>query len=293
MTYPVIFIHYGDCFYLEDTLQQAKKNNQNKDVILIGDDSNNKYDFIQHINMDNDELLDNFMKVYRHMNSNPYQYEVICLARWFILRSFMMKYGVDHCYYQDSDVMLYKNINQEKNGNYEIAFCNVNGGSTFVNTLRALEDFCMFIIHYYTNEVKFRKLNNWHQQYLQSGDAGGVCDMTFIDFYRKEYSGKVYDLAQVHEESTYDFNINAPIAYGPQGYETWQGRKKIYRTGDGFFCKNKILNKFIKFNSLHFQGDAKCYIKYFAAKVPNDEKDVLVFDYSSLQWRRDEMCVSI
>ena len=40
---PIIFIHYGDSHYLKYTLELAVKFNRDKDIILIGDDENEKY----------------------------------------------------------------------------------------------------------------------------------------------------------------------------------------------------------------------------------------------------------
>ena len=43
---PIIFIHYGDSAYLKYTLRLAVKFNPDKEVILLGDNKNKKYEKI-------------------------------------------------------------------------------------------------------------------------------------------------------------------------------------------------------------------------------------------------------
>ena len=52
MPLPIIFFHYGNPVYLKYSLKQAKHFNPDATIYLLGDSSNNRYPFVQHIMMD-------------------------------------------------------------------------------------------------------------------------------------------------------------------------------------------------------------------------------------------------
>ncbi|MBP2660315.1 MAG: hypothetical protein H6Q69_3347, partial [Firmicutes bacterium] len=72
MSIPIVFMHYGDSEYLQYSLLQAKKSNKDSDIILIGDDSNNKYSFVKHANINDSQSGQDFAKIYQHMSFNDY-----------------------------------------------------------------------------------------------------------------------------------------------------------------------------------------------------------------------------
>lgn len=52
MNIPIIIVHRGDTFYLKLVLEQIRLFNPQNRICLISDDSTNKYDFVEHYNMD-------------------------------------------------------------------------------------------------------------------------------------------------------------------------------------------------------------------------------------------------
>jgi hypothetical protein len=67
---PIFFVHFGNPFYLKYTLKQASFFNPQTKVYLLGDESNNKYSFVNHINMgDYFEGATAFEKIYKHMST--------------------------------------------------------------------------------------------------------------------------------------------------------------------------------------------------------------------------------
>lgn len=275
MTNPVIFIHYGNSEYLGYSLMQAKIVNKNSDVILIGDDSNNCYPFITHINVnDNSKSATEFAKLYKHMSPNAYDFELICFQRWFILRDFMIKYGLNTCYYQDSDVLLYTDINEANFSSFHLVFTAGTGSSIFINNFNTLCDFCSYIEDFYVNKSS-KELESIYQERI----LNGISDMTLFLFYYQQYPDKIFDLSNIVNESVFDFNINCS-----QGFETWFGRKKIYLTNEGIFGKHIELDKLIRLKALHFQGVAKPFIKYFAGEIVYTSNVPVVFDYAACRW---------
>lgn len=283
MSIPIIFMHYGNSDYLQYSLLQAKKSNPESDVVLIGDESNNKYSFVKHANINSNLSGKEFAKIYQHMSLNNYEYELFCIQRWFILRDFMAEHQITRCYHQDSDVMLYEDISTEKVADCDFAFCGgISGGISFINNFEALDGFCNFITAFYTVETLTEELKNINQMIIKHVPNGGICDMIFINLYcsSRQHSGKIFDLSIIEDNAVFDLNVNLT-----NEYEQWQGRKKIYFTTKGVLCKNLTLNSFIKFKALHFQGEAKDFMKYFIQKTAEECAIPVTFDYSSCRWQ--------
>ncbi|MDF2633467.1 MAG: hypothetical protein K0R78_341 [Pelosinus sp.] len=284
MSIPIIFIHYGDSEYLQYSLLQAKRSNKDKDIILIGDESNNKYPFVKHVNVAESASMREFAKVYKHMNFNPHEYELFCIQRWFILRDFMVTHKIEQCYYQDSDVMLYEDIAKEELTGFDFAFCGgISAGISFINNVAALDAFCSFITNCYTQPESRLQLENMYQSIITAIPHGGICDMVFVNLYCNNTNPeKIYDLSIIRNDAVFDLNVNLT-----DGYEEWYGCKKIYYTNQGVLCRNLSLDKLIKFKALHFQGNAKKFMKYFLEKVPEECATPTAFDYSTCQWQEE------
>ena len=77
--------------------------------------------------------------------------------------------------------------------------------------------------------------------------------MTLFELYCKLNIGKVGEMMFIIEDSAYDHNLREEDQY----FETENERKKV-KFVDGIpYIKNIKLDKLIKFNSIHFQGDNK------------------------------------
>lgn len=277
-------MHFGDSDYLQYSLMQAKRSNPDSDIILIGDESNNKYSFIKHVSRFDSSSGQEFAKLYQHLSFNSYEYELFCIQRWFILRDYMAKHGISRCYHQDSDVMLYADISTEKVADFDFAFCGgISGGISFINNFDALDDFCNFITSFYTVETLTEELKKIYQMVIKHVPNGGICDMIFINLYctSRQHPERIFDLSIIENNAVFDLNINLI-----NEYEQWYERKKIYFTTNGVLCKNLSLNTFIKFKALHFQGEAKIFMKYFVQKTPDECIIPFTFDYSSCQWQQ-------
>lgn len=276
---PIIFIHKSNSDYLKFTLAQARYSNPGSDIYLLGDESNNKYNFIQHYNLQsyNDHK---FSKIYKHLSSNNFEHELFCFERWFILYNFLHSQNITGpFFYCDSDVMLYENITIviEKISNCDITVCNKIGPEyLYMRNTLILYQFCNYIIGEYSNPQSLLSLMDEYIDYKNSDRniGGGICDMRFIGKYIQKYYLNYVDLNYGLEDNTiFDDNINV------KDYFTYNYKKNIKE----IFIKEKRLyfydtraNKYLKVNGLHFQGPAKKYIKnYFYGKfsIP------IYFDY--------------
>lgn len=266
---PVIFIHSGNSFYLEHTILQACKYNQ---VILLGnDDIKNK---ISHDNLsfynfnDYTKYVPEFASIYEHLSFNGFEYELFCFLRWFMLKEFMETHKFDTIFYVDSDVMLYVDVSKEypKYDQYDFTLLHRTAGISSFVTKKGINNFCKYTTNIYSNKdsVDYAKLTSKWKLHQKFNLSGGVCDMTLLDgFHYDDVAGggpgRVGEMMTIINNSTYDHNINVPN----QDFDYDGNIKKIEMIKDIPYVYNHNLNKLVKFNSLHFQGSAKKYIKNY------------------------------
>ena len=112
---PIIFIHQSNSDHLKYSLAQAQRSNPSSTIFLLGDSSNDAYEFVEHRSMfDYFSEAAQFKKIYKHYSTNGSDFELICFQRWFILREFLKTYGIQQCLYLDSDIMLYADVTKEQ-----------------------------------------------------------------------------------------------------------------------------------------------------------------------------------
>lgn len=265
MEIPVILIHKGYSDYLQHTIRMSSKNNK---TYLISDTNPNVFceNFIFINSQDYLELLTEFTPHYEHMNTTPFNYELFCYHRWFMLKEFMEKNQIDNVFYIDSDVLLFENISNEwvNFNQYDITLLHRTAAISSFITKKGIDNFCNMLLLIYKNKdgYPFKKIKSHYTIRQQSGLGGGVCDMTLLEFfhYHSEYGGgpgRVGEMMNIINESTYDHNINAE----DNDYDFVNNLKNIQIINKKPFVFNKHLNKLIKFNTIHFQGGAKHLIK--------------------------------
>lgn len=260
---PVIFIHKGYQDYLECTIRQASNKNE---VYLIGD-TNPNINNVKFENLSNYWCsCDEFTNNYTHLNTTPQDYEVFCYQRWFVLRDFMIDKGLNTIFYCDSDVMLFTDVTKEweKFNQFEMTLLHRTAAIASFITINALQNLCKLIIETYKNKdsYNYRKITSHYYVRRDCGLAGGVCDMTFLEFFHYCSDcgggpGKVGEMMYIIDDSTYDHNINVP----DQGFDFKNGMKDFKIRNGVPYVYNNRLKKDIKFNSLHFQGSTKNKIR--------------------------------
>lgn len=254
---PIIFIHRYNSPYLKYSLEQAKV--CNPEVFLIGDNSNNLYNFVTHIDyrLHFDEARE-FSKIYKHYSTSSYEYEMFNFQRWFILKDFVIKNKINACLYLDSDVMIYVDVSKEikkfKLYNFTLSqyFC---GCVFFLNDIDALKDFCEFIMNIYSKKDKyhFSKMKSHYKVRKKHGLPGGACDMTAFELYHQLHFGEIGEVSQIIDNSVYDPAINISFP----GFVMENGVKKIIWKNGVPYGIHKKTHQLIRFNSLHFQGKSK------------------------------------
>lgn len=282
MSYPVIFIHYGDQEWLKYALLQAKE--FNSEVILIGDESNNKYPFVKHYKItDYNESANKFKKVYKQLSRRDFKYELFCFERWFILEDFMRKHNLQYGFYQDSDNMLYIDVNEYNklyNGNASFACFPWTGVDVFINSLDTLQRFCLFITKHYTDSSLFKELVTENKEILtHKNPGGGISDMELFTRFTKQHPSLIKNIQQTIDDSFFCMNLKIS-----QEFETLGHLKKVYFLDKKLYCKYIPANKFLRCNTLQFQGNLKNYMQYFYKDTLRQLKGNFYFDYNSYNW---------
>lgn len=271
MSIPIVFVHKGNSSYLFDTFYQLKSSNKSTTVYLIGTKESHIYSpLVTNIDIatySNDS--EQFKNIYRHFSTNSYEFELICIQRWFILRDFLIKNGIKRCLYLDSDIFVYSDINELANRfmEYGMTICGISGHINFLE-VNTLIDFCNYITSSYTNEKSLKELEtHFQQEYINRQQLGGISDMTFFYRYSLNNPDKVCNL--------YHLDVSAgafdpSMENGEDRYYMDGKLKKVVMKNGKPYCLRLSDKMPVLHHILHFQGaEAKKKMpNYISCKTP-------------------------
>ncbi len=205
---PIIFVHRNNSIYLKYTLKQARFFNPDTPIYLLGDESNNQYNFVNHLNVDNYfESAREFSKHYVHMSFTPQKFEQFCFERWFIILDFVKKHKIETFLCLDSDVLLFCKSNDihDKYKNYNFTIRGNGGaGLNYFSSIKALEEFCEYTSNHYINPQYFNTLElNWAG--YQDRKHGGVCDMLLFALFRADNQHKIGDCGIIENNTIFEY----------------------------------------------------------------------------------------
>ena len=198
MSIPVIFMHTSNSLYLQLALLQAKKT-CGQDIHLIGDQSNEAA-FVRHHKLsdyDKSPLCQEFEKNYKHRSVNPYNYELFCLKRWFVALEFLAKNNLSECFCVDSDVLIYKDLNELRafleGADFSVIYFREEfaGPQCCYFKREALERYCNFILKMYRDD--FSELEKIYEGFKAKGYVSGLSDMVLLAEFCKRNRGKFVD----------------------------------------------------------------------------------------------------
>lgn len=177
VTPPIIFIHYGDCNYLEYSLKSAKLFNPQKRVILIGDKLNKYYERkfnIEHYFF-NDYLnfakLSKLKKAYKIVGGADFEkmnkakggkdWTEFNFLKWGVLYNFISKSEIDNFWTFDTDTLIVSDlIKYEKHyKDYDYTIMNnLDQLQGLVNNIEYLKHFVDLAIELLNNEEYLNEL---------------------------------------------------------------------------------------------------------------------------------------
>ena len=250
---PVVLIHKGNNPYIYNTLYQLRKSNPLVNVYLIGTKESAVYNALaEHVAIEDlfDEAQE-FSKIYKHYSTNSAEFELICIQRWFVLKTFMKKKGIQRCLYMDTDVLVYEDVQilSEKFSHVGMTICGISGHTNFVD-LATLIKFCDSIIDIYSQTDSVDFLEQYYNDYLAKNAAGGVSDMTLLTKYAHDHPSAVENIYYLDGQPTFDpaMEVDSNV------YKTDGLKKEIFIKDNKPYGIIVSTNMPVLFYTLHFQG---------------------------------------
>jgi hypothetical protein len=266
----IVFFHIGNQEYVLHTIKQVKNSNPNATIHFIGESIHpsviKEVEFYHYEDLICEQAF-NFLKWFKNYSTNDHSFEKVCILRWFCVRNLWKQKQFKSVFYADCDVMIYCDLNKESEKFKKYLFsigAHTSAHSTFINTIDVLDDFCNLVEAFYCStpahlkivgkelnvtlykQDKIDEFNNRKKYKL----AGGISDMKFWGKMKQTYpAGLVGEICEIRDGSTFDHTISEC-----DGYEMTNGIKKLTLQNDFPVCYNRIINKQVKFNSVHFQG---------------------------------------
>lgn len=259
---PIIFIHKNnikqDSSYVKYAILQSLKYNNN--VVLISDlKLDIKHPALKQERLRLTQRCKELEKVYTHMSTNSYIFELFCMQRHFITLEYMKKNNYNHVFYSDSDSMLFTNIDDEYSKcfkDYKITLTLGGCGAVCYVTVDALTEITDKILYTYKNKEskEYKWLTKVYNTKREKSQPGGISDMNFLSNFANQNKSAVFEMSDVIDNETWDTRIDK--AYNSE-YIIKNNIKDITFNNGVPYCFNTLLNSNVKFKSLHFQGARK------------------------------------
>jgi hypothetical protein len=254
----IVLTHRGYSWYLPYTLLRARASNPHARILLITDQKSallSRFAEIVPIDEHFKEAAA-FASLYQHLSPNPYDFELFCFQRWFILHSVARQRGIERCFYLDSDVLLFSDLSQiEKHYRSVQMTVNYEQGpySCFINSRAVLSDFCDFMVTLFRDH--HARMAADYQGWRQAGLTGGISDMHAMKHFIRDHGIKVSDTSEIVDDATFD-----TVIHEANGYATADGRK-VVEWENGHPCVLHLARqKKIRFHTFHMQGSSKALI---------------------------------
>jgi len=280
---PIIFYQQGYQEFIEYALAQARYSNPFTPIYLICDDTViDKIIYRDNItlinNKDFNKSASEFIKVYEHFSANPYEYELVCFVRWFVMYEFMKDYKISTAFICDSDCLIYSDIADlypeyyAKYGSLVIVndqepFVWVASGSESYWNLEGLRAFVHFLISSYKQGIKLLledKILYHHKNQI----PGGICDMTLLYKFYLNNKTEFSNIISVKNKGAFDRGIGyADNEFANEYRHNGYAKQIVFLYGIPY-CFNNYYQSQIKFHLLHFQGAYKKLMKPYY-KGPN------------------------
>lgn len=274
----IVFIHSGYSPYLEFTLRQARAADPETELVLLGDDANDRFPFLRHVNTTSATYRDGaeaFQSVYEHLATNNHTTVVRWFQRWFWLQTYFRETGLHDAFVLDSDVLLFSTERELRDAwvgvDTALGVCQPDeqSGYRWISsphvsywTAPAVEEFCRFILDTYTDPAGVERYRSKWRHHVERGLEGGVCDMTTLYLFAEGYGpGEVANFVDVRQGATCDAAISTSENKVPSEYRMRGGVKAVDWTARGEPTGyNERLGKTVRFAALHLQGHSKADI---------------------------------
>ena len=285
----IIIVHKGYSKYLYYSIVSSKRTNPDSTIFLVGDKPYKKLrNYCTFVNLKEvqDEQSISFEKNYIHLGTSNHNFEMFCITRWFIYRNVMKKYNLEKSFCMDSDILLFSDIDEacKPFDKYGMSLMLTYGQTMSINNRSILDEFCDYILNFYTDENQLNKLKDMYYNTDRPswGVAGTISDMTLSNMFFYNYKNKsaIGDISTVINDSVFDYTITTTVFLNiifdryevieNLNYDSITKSRYIvkdiffdnghayctYRNNDGTVVSN------MRFHSLHFVVWTKALMKY-------------------------------
>ena len=289
MSTPIIFIHRGVSTYLHFSIRLAKRNNPDSRIYLICDvpPSEEWKELVHYIPLSHfASSLARFDKRYIHISHTEVAYEKFCFSRWLIINELVKEFGLTSFLHLDSDVLLFENADEGmKNfapADFTLSYGH-SGHTSFWRNTKALEQFCDYFLGFYngTDDRLVKEVLDWFHTIIKSDVVNyGVSDMYFLTSFVKQHPQlMIGETTQIIGGTTYDNNMNI-FEENNVLYQASPEKKKkqIFWTAGAPYGYREDTKEFIRFRSLHFQGETKFHLhEYFSCSIVSETNQLPPF----------------
>ena len=259
----ILFIHKNDSWYLPLALRQCVSSNPSARVVLLGDETNRKYEGIveHHYIKDYFCEAEKFEKVYIHYSTWPRDYELFCIQRWFIWLDFMRKQGIEEALLPDTDVLILQDITRYFDY-LPRPFGFTKGTSNYMGFMYISRDelarVCDFFFEVYNEEAASGKLKSNYESYCAESKEGGISDITLYAMYENQRA----KLPVVNTESTlYNNSIFVHSMQSPLFDHNIKHFVKIWKKGGLYYVKSK--EEYYSVVGMHCFGEQKILMRKY------------------------------
>ncbi|MEC9464181.1 MAG: hypothetical protein VX834_00235, partial [Myxococcota bacterium] len=235
---PIIFLHRGDADFFRVAQEQARLWNPKRRIIVIGDDYNRVDGIEYHRWADYRDGADALVEAYQHRTVNTFPFEILCLERWLVLRTFCKAHGLDEVIHLDSDVLVFESFDDSLPSLREkaAAVCGVQAGVAYFtySELSIVSDTLMQVMG---NPEQFEDFV--------------ICnDMDLIGRTARERGW--HDLLVPVDDVVFDNHIHTS-----DGFDFEDGRKRFEFSDGQPYSNHAPSGVRMRFRAIHFQGSAK------------------------------------
>ena len=223
-----------------------------------------------------DENTKEFDKNYIHLSTNQLLFEKWCILSYFYIYNLMCKFNIDEVIVVETDVLIFCNLEETFVKNYNLiesdailydkhtmasSFCKKIYFETFINSALKM----------YSDIIILKNIKNIKSNLENNKINGGICDMTINDWinYNKinfknmnnlKKDINITELSLILEDNSFFDEKITKIEYQDKLFDFEDNKrdgkiKKIYNINNQPYFKYD--DKFIKCNSIHFNGDRK------------------------------------
>ena len=263
--FPVVLVHLGNPPYLEYCLRQIRKFNPETPLYLLGDESNDVFDFVIHRHLTDPGLsidIDRFRTIYQHYSNFDVHWERLCMERWLFIRNLLRQENLPGCLAIDSDVLLFCNIDEETRRfrDYAMTFAHWDANRNlvhcnFIQNRTALDSFCDYLFQVYEDATMMARVK---KENSKSHGRFWISDMSlFGDWNRQTDFPTLFFEDCYDDEICFDRSLDNREYFQSQFYFPGLRRYKKIRFVEGCPYGRLKDGRSVPLKCIHYHGHFK------------------------------------